>query len=470
MDAAENRRAELMRRGLLAMVTALLVARPLVLGEDPGLQYSLSSVSGLIVSMLWLVTAVAWAAWRARFGQGTGIFGWVEAGLATVVALVFLSSLAGAHYKHPAILIACEWLIVFLVLLLVRQLARRPEDLRGLMAVMVASAASLSPDALYQAAIDLPRTRALASDPDKLRAELVKINKVLAAEDPELEYWKNRLGQNNVYATYAHPNAFAGYLALLLPVALGWALAALRGRTQTWRITGAFACAALPAICLWLTHSRGAILGTLLAVGAALAFYWRHVWWPRRAWVLAGVAGVGLAMFAAARTETGAYLLARATRSFGLRTEYWSATLGIIRDYAWLGVGAGNFGQIYPRYMSASAYEQIKDPHNFVLELAASNGVLAMLALLATLGIFFWKVGGAWFMANGKGNEPDNPAFTAASSPPSNRRLDLFVGGIAGILLGFLFRAADLSAEQLPLETALSCLRSVIWFAAFGLL
>src|SRR5438128_8450374 len=100
-DAAADRRAELMRRALLGMVTALLVARPLVLGEDPGLLDSLSGISGLILSTLWLVTAVAWAAWRAWFRQGTRIFGWVETGLAAVVALVFLSSLAGAHYKHP---------------------------------------------------------------------------------------------------------------------------------------------------------------------------------------------------------------------------------------------------------------------------------------------------------------------------------------------------------------------------------
>jgi hypothetical protein len=472
-----------MRRALLGMVTALLVARPLVLGEDPGLLESLSGISGLILSMLWLVTAVAWAAWRAWFGQGTRIFGWVETGLATVVALVFLSTFAAAHYKHPAVLIACEWLILFLVLVLVRQLAIRPEDLRGLMAVMVASAVSLSAHAIYQAAIELPRSRAMADNPDELRAELAKINVVFTPNDPQLEIWKKRFQENNVFATYAHPNAFAGYLALIFPVAAGWAFVSRRQLLQRWRVLAAFASAMIIAIALWLTHSRGAIFGTLLAGGLALALYWRQAWWRRRAWVLAGLAGFGLLILAASRTEGGARALGKATRSFGLRTEYWSATLGMIQDHAWLGVGSGNFNRLYPRYMAPSAYETVKDPHNFALELAASNGILAMLALLATLGVFFYQVSGEWFVVSGKKNEstfapptvPHPPLathspLTTHHSPLTKPRLDLFVGGIAGILLGFLLRAGELSANLLPLETGLSMMRAVVWFAVFVVL
>jgi|GEM_PF-1951222 len=477
LDAADERRAELMRRALLGMVTALLVARPLVLGEDPGLLESLSGISGLILSMLWLVTAVAWAAWRAWFGQGTRIFGWVETSLAAVVALVFFGTFAAAHYKHPAVLIACEWLILLLVLVLVRQLARRPEDLRGLMAVMVASAVSLSAHAIYQAAIDLPRSRALADNPEELRAELAKINVFPTPNDPQLEIWKKRFQESNVFATYAHPNAFAGYLALIFPVAAGWAFVSRRLLLQRWRVIAAFASAIIIAIALWLTHSRGAILGTLLAGGLALALYWRQAWWPRRAWVLAGLAGFGLLIFAASRTEGGARALGKATRSFGLRTEYWSAALGMIQDHAWLGVGSGNFNRLYPRYMAPSAYETVKDPHNFALELAASNGVLAMLALLAALGVFFYQVSGEWLVVSGKKHESTfapptapHPPLPTPHSPLPTPRLDLFVGGIAGILLGFLLRAGELSADQLPLETGLSMMRAVVWFAVFVVL
>src|SRR5205807_3112466 len=131
-----------------------------------------------------------------------------------------------------------------------------------------------------------------------------------------------------------------------------------------------------------------------------------------------------------------------------------------------------------------SAYETVKDPHNFALELAASNGIFALLALLTTLGVFFYQVSGAWFVVNGKKNESiyapptahharvtaTHSSFPPPHSPLTNPRWDLLLGGVAGILLGFLLRAGELSAEQLPLEAGLSCMRSIIWFAVFGLL
>src|SRR4051794_21914797 len=54
----------LLRRALLVLVTALLVARPLVLGEDPGLIDNLSDPLGMVLTMLWLVAAAGWAVWR----------------------------------------------------------------------------------------------------------------------------------------------------------------------------------------------------------------------------------------------------------------------------------------------------------------------------------------------------------------------------------------------------------------------
>src|SRR5205807_10449309 len=71
LPASADRRPEVLRRLLLALVTALIVARPLVLGEDPGLLNRLSSAWTLLFSLLWLVTATGWAVWRAWSRQTT---------------------------------------------------------------------------------------------------------------------------------------------------------------------------------------------------------------------------------------------------------------------------------------------------------------------------------------------------------------------------------------------------------------
>src|SRR5207244_1657512 len=194
--------------------------------------------------------------------------------------------------------------------------------------------------AVYQYAVELPRTRAVlqptAEDREVVRQELARLGVTLASDDADLEMWarKLRLSQklveqnvhvdlddpqldnwvkrtemNNVYATFAHPNSFAGYLALLLPVLVGWATAApWRGPSacRGWLTT---ACAALVGAALWLTHSRGALLGTLLALGLLGMVLSRPL--PARKRLLLGLAGA----LGAAGLAAGGALLGKEART-----------------------------------------------------------------------------------------------------------------------------------------------------------
>ena len=58
----------LLRRLLLALATTLIVARPLVVGEDPGLTTYLADPWSLVLTLFWLLAAVGWAAWRIGCG------------------------------------------------------------------------------------------------------------------------------------------------------------------------------------------------------------------------------------------------------------------------------------------------------------------------------------------------------------------------------------------------------------------
>src|SRR5437868_5740329 len=106
---------EILRRLLLGFITALIVARPLVLGEDPGLLLkSFTDASSLVLTYLWLVGAAVWALWRAWTGRNAWTFGAIDGGLLGVVVGAFLSAAFSAAYKHPAWIIAWEWLALFL--------------------------------------------------------------------------------------------------------------------------------------------------------------------------------------------------------------------------------------------------------------------------------------------------------------------------------------------------------------------
>src|SRR5205823_12113091 len=113
---------------------------------------------------------------------------------------------------------------------------------------------------------------------------------------------------------------------------------------------------------------------------------------------------------------------------------------------------------------------KIKDPHNFALEIWSNCGVFAVLAFLVALVAFFWQIRRAWFdTRNGRENEkePRKGDVLVESSWP------FYVGGMVGLLLAFVLWSFDLSKEnlkdQMIVGACLTGMRSLIWFASFGL-
>lgn len=458
---------EILRRGLLGLMTALIVARPLVLGEDPGLLERLSTASSLTLTLLWMAAALGWAVWRAWTRQATWYGSLVEPLLLLVVVLVFTSAGLAARYKHPAWLISWEWLVLLMMFCLVRQLARTEGDNRRLLAAVVASGISLSAYAVYQCTIEFPQQRAeFLGDRDRLRQAIEQMEGVvLAPDDPQVQLFAERLQNSYVFATFAHPNSFAGFLVLLLPAAIGWGLASWRlpvSGTMKVLVTGG---ALLMLAALLLTQSRGGILAALLVGAAVAGVRGRHWLWARRIGAGAGLAALVGTGFLVYQQGWGREGLAKATRSFQLRVDYWTATWDMIRAHPWLGVGPGNFSRYYPRYMLPTAFEQIKDPHNFLLEMWATCGLAAMAALFVCLAAFFWMTRHSWTDTQDETGEGDQDVET---------RWEFYLGGMAGLLLGFALWASSqtgiLVGDQIILGGVVSGIRAMIWFAAFAVL
>jgi O-antigen ligase len=476
----ENRGPEILRRLLLALVTALIVTRPLVLGEDPGLLNRLSSAWSLVLSLLWLITAVGWAVWRAWSRQTRWRGSAVEAGLLASAVFMGISACGAAHYQHPAFLIASEWLVLLCAFCLVRQLARTPAEDHGLLAALLASAVSISSFALYQYTVVFPEMRRTYGTDLHALLDAMAAENVVA--NPEL--LQRRLAEDNVFGTYSHPNSFAGYLALLLPLAIAWTFSAIgmwrveceapnAEHTRMSSLYSVLRPRALPilagagtlliGLALWLTHSRGAILGSVFVSVVLFAVYGRRFLIAHKAALLTGIAV--LAVFGAVifRSEWMAHGLTKFGESSSKRTDYWIATWSMIRDHPWLGVGPGNFGRQYTEYMLPRAYEQIKDPHNFMLETWVTGGVFALVSLLFTLVVFFRR---AWLVLG----EPRGQGASGGVRQGSKQiRWEFYLGGLVGLGLGFVLRSVDQSADEILLEAFFAACRSIIWFAAFAL-
>ncbi len=127
----------------------------------------------------------------------------------------------------------------------------------------------------------------------------------------------------------------------------------------------------------------------------------------RKIALAAVVGGAILASLVAAGLATGKLdrqVLTQSTLSMRYRWEYWQATWSVITGGARdtpdaikaavlrRGVGPGNFRPAYLFYKLPQASEEILDPHNLFLEVWATAGFWAFLALLTALAVGLWNV------------------------------------------------------------------------------
>ena len=146
-----------------------------------------------------------------------------------------------------------------------------------------------------------------------------------------------------------------------------------------------------------LTKSRTAILATGGGI-VLLAIYGRAAPSRLAGWIswklLAGAAAVVvlLALVVVGLGGLDLQVLSEAPLSIRYRLEYWRATAAMIADHPLLGCGPGNFQEHYARYKLPQASETVGDPHNFLLEIWATAGTPALLALLAMAAAFVWQL------------------------------------------------------------------------------
>ena len=79
--------------------------------------------------------------------------------------------------------------------------------------------------------------------------------------------------------------------------------------------------------------------------------------------------------------------------SIGLRFDYYTNALGIIREHPLLGVGTGGFAAAYDERVKDTAMARSNNPHNQYLLITAQLGVFG-LALLLGLYAIYWRQAG----------------------------------------------------------------------------
>lgn len=421
---------ERLRRLALGLTAALITARVYWTGEAVT---ELDTGDGL-TWVLALLGVVGIALAGFVIGGATRIrWSWADAAVYVLMLLVGLSACWGAE-RRVAINLAWEWGGLGLAYALLRSLPRTRQESSTLAGALVAAAVAVSAYGLYQAAVEFPRMHA-----EYQRNPAAVLQR--AGVDPSSPARKNfedrLLGSNEPFSTFALTNSLAGFLVGPAVVVLAIGLEGLRGRNGgRW---ASIAAAALPGLillgCLLLTKSRSAYVG-LLAAAALLAWRERRRV-PGRVLALAGgVLALVLALLIAAAAATrhlDVQVLTQSTRSLRYRWEYWIGTWHALRGEPgafWHGFGPGNFAGPYLRHKLPWASEEIRDPHNLVLDVWTTAGLWAVVALLAALGLGL----GNTLARPGRQEEPDLDA-TAPGSRASRSDPDAPPQGTGWLLI-----------------------------------
>lgn len=195
--------------------------------------------------------------------------------------------------------------------------------------------------------------------------------------------------------TFAYPNHLAGYLTLLLPLAITFTLAG-RLNYPTRIITGYAALIMLGGIAV--TLSRGGWLAAFaaLVVLAAVLVAMRQYRWPALIILVVLLAG-GFWFYGQAQEK----IKRRVTAALDMghdrdpRWRLWEAGLQLWQDSPWWGHGPAHFDLVYPKYRQPVNHTQLRP--NFALNEYVNTLVdygAAGVGLL-TLAVAF-GLGGGW--------------------------------------------------------------------------
>jgi putative inorganic carbon (HCO3(-)) transporter len=168
------------------------------------------------------------------------------------------------------------------------------------------------------------------------------------------------------------------------------AAVALFARQPRRRI--AYAVCSLPVLfCLYLTYSRGA---WLLGLPAAALFI--GLLRGRKAlWIsLVIICVIALSLLPLVGTERFTSLFDTQGGTTFFRLRLWQASLNMIKDHPFFGVGLDNFLYQYrTRYVLPEAWQELdlSHPHNIILDYWTRLGIWGVLALVWLEGAFFVK-------------------------------------------------------------------------------
>jgi tetratricopeptide (TPR) repeat protein len=382
---------------------ALIVARYVLPAESAHLGETLWIVP------LWLILAFLWILAQQRFELPRMCLDRGDWAVLLLAGGQVLAGLASHGNLRAALNGLTEWIGVAATVILLRRWLADEQRWQQFLAVLATAGIVLSGLGVWQYAVEYPalrrdveeltrleteqETRTLTErDASGLRQLKLELGQLANENDPNVRFaLRQRLMRSTEpLACFALTNTLGGVLAISLLLLIGGWTGALAGQPSWQQMARIFAPVLLVGFCLLLTKSRTAWIGLIFAATAWSLVALRGSLLSQRTFRFAALGGIVVAVLVAGAWFVGALdrlVVLESSKSLKYRIEYWTGAWGVIRNHILLGVGPGNFRQNYLRHKVVGSSEEILDPHNLFLDVWASGGILALLGLVAVVGL-----------------------------------------------------------------------------------
>lgn len=220
-------------------------------------------------------------------------------------------------------------------------------------------------------------------------AVLSLLGLILYLGHPYYRYW---LPGDTLSATYINRDHFAGYLEMVIPLAIGLLYADIGKEKKA--LVGF--CVVVMVVAFVLAASRGAWASLVVSGLLILPFVLRKKLLKR---VLLGLILCSAAIYfalshfdlsvAAGRART----IIEGAGVDEARIQFWMGTVDLIKAHPWIGSGIGNFVYVFPQFRPFGIYQGwlVDYAHNDYLHMAAELGLLGLLLIIWIIFAAVWS-------------------------------------------------------------------------------
>lgn len=184
-----------------------------------------------------------------------------------------------------------------------------------------------------------------------------------------------------VYSTFSNPNVLGEYLIVIASLAIGMLWKSENVKLKLFYL--AQVCIAI--ICLFMTNSRGSMIGLFIAIGIFILIAEKRL-------IIFGIVAVLALPFILPQSIWSRIIsvISLSDSSSLYRISIYKASINMIRDFFVTGIGIGSFNLVYPIYSFNAAYAY--HSHNIFLQIFIEMGIVGFSVFIVIVFLYIQKL------------------------------------------------------------------------------